>query len=79
VKTINDVTDQDITRAFDTVAGDLLLVCQHQDEESRIHIGDAADAVFNYLQLGYTKDAFPKIKKVLRKQYIYGKKQYIEL
>jgi hypothetical protein len=76
---IDEVTDDQIRDAFDGIAHDLLAACEAAGEKGRIHIGDAADATFNALRLSYTKEAFPRIKEVLRRAHGLGRKQYILL
>ena len=81
-KLIGDVTEGQIASAFNEIASDLAEAFRSSEgpkKRPRVHLDDAADAVFNYLHLKYTEDAFPKIKEVLKKTQGLGRKQYIEL
>lgn len=79
-RTIKDVEDSEISEAFQQVGDDLLQACIAAGEkEHRIAVDDAADAVFNFMHLSYTDDAFPRIRRVLRKHYISGSGKYIYL
>lgn len=65
-RTIADVDDSKILRAWNAIAGDLAEAAA-EEGETYISITDAADAVFSQLGLVYDTTTFPRIQAVLRR------------